>query len=420
MPSGHVRYGSSHRANSEGAGAARGQGAERAPAERASTAGGREAASYFTTGAYTVIEPRAGRSSRVELWAVGCRTRFCPHCCLHRGLALREKLEPELAGWSALQMWTLTVDPKLFDGPEAAYRYVRENRCIARVVRALKREGWLDSERWICIVEWQEHTEMAHYHLLLETSYVPFERIAELWGQFRPASAPIWQGSYARSLEGQEPEFGHVRFSKGRGSRGGTFKSRSHAARYVCKYLTKVPDHGYPDWVLAFDGQIRRFSTSRGLLPSKPRRKPPQPCGIGIESHEDDCWCALCRGDVDFIDSGSQLPRRARAPQSTLRTRLAKCGTTAVLVRIELGKGIDGTVIPVARHFLCGLKHLPYEEAASICTADHTGSRRVPITWGQAQDLISADGWRGQEKQRAERRNRRERFDAMCAIGLFD
>jgi len=40
-----------------------------------------------------------------------------------------------------------------------------------------------------------------------------------------------------------------------------------HAARYVTKYLTKVPEHGFPAWVLEMgaDTRVRRYSTSRGF-----------------------------------------------------------------------------------------------------------------------------------------------------------
>jgi hypothetical protein len=137
-------------------------------------------------------------------------------------------------------MWTLTVSPDEFDSPEQAYLHVGKKRLIAELVRALHRKGWLDSVRFFYCLEFQENG-WPHWHLVVETAFVPIELVRGLWN------------------------VGHVWYSDGNGA------SPEHAANYVTKYVAK-PDVGFPEWVMNFKGNMRRFSTSRGLCePCRPR-----------------------------------------------------------------------------------------------------------------------------------------------------
>jgi len=71
-------------------------------------------------------------------------------------------------------------------------------------------------------------------------------------------------------MVGDRPAFGTVLISKLK-FQGGPV----HTARYVTKYLTKMPENGFPEWVLQMgkSRHIRRYSTSRGFWdnPSKPK-----------------------------------------------------------------------------------------------------------------------------------------------------
>src|SRR5436190_297848 len=58
---------------------------------------------------------------RYVLHAVGCRSWFCPYCCIGRGLAFRKRLIEVVSTFKGLLMWTLTVDPKLFANPQEAF-----------------------------------------------------------------------------------------------------------------------------------------------------------------------------------------------------------------------------------------------------------------------------------------------------------
>lgn len=219
-----------------------------------------------------------------------CRCWFCPDCCRILGLDLRKRLEPILETFNGLLMVTFTVDPSLFIDAAEAYFYMRDRRCIARTIQDLDRAGYLHSRRYFYVVEWQKHTEQAHFHVLLDASYIPWQFLLDSWSKHRPETAgPVVPG---------RPAFGTVLVSKPRFSGGA-----AHAARYVTKYLTKTPEHGFPIWVLrmGMHTRIRRYSTSREFwgkktLPSghgKPRdikrrsyRQRLEQCGSSVDLYE--------------------------------------------------------------------------------------------------------------------------------------
>lgn len=197
--------------------------------------------------------------------SAACRCRFCPGCCGWLGRKLREALARELAKFKGVMMVTLTVDPLNFpDSPESAFAYVKKRRCVAELVRALHKAGYLWSRRYFYVIEWQQNG-YPHWHLLLDATWIPFAAITEVWDKFRPKWLP--------PPEGVRPPMGSCRFTASKFERGGA----AHAANYVAKYLTKHPADGYPDWVMNAKTRIRRFSTSRGSgrRPSsgRPRRR---------------------------------------------------------------------------------------------------------------------------------------------------
>jgi len=212
-----------------------------------------------TDGAAVLLEPTynsvTDAEKGFEVSRHRCRSWFCPECCRGLGLKLRERLLPILETFAGLQMWTFTVDPTLFASPREAYEYMQDRRCIARTIQDLFRWGFLKSRRFFCVVEWQKHTEQAHYHVLLDTTYVPWHAVLRSWDKHRPSTAG--------PVAGGRPAFGTVIFSPQKTQ----FRTALHAARYATKYLTKTPEHGFPLWVLQYGKtrRIRRYSTSRGF-----------------------------------------------------------------------------------------------------------------------------------------------------------
>jgi hypothetical protein len=266
-------------------------------------------------------------------------------------------LLPVLETFKGLMMWTFTVDPKLFGSPAEAFDYVRDERCISNVMRELRRRGFLHSNRYFVVVEWQmgkgdePGTEMAHWHLLTDASFIPFELVCTLWNRFRPASAG--------PVEGDRPGFGSVRFSAPE------FESAAHAAHYACKYLIKYPEKGYPAWVLDKEGQVHRYSTSRGFW------------GGGSDDSDAD---AAQGADCESGDGGKEEAAAAdepRAAHATVRERLAKCGERSVVVRVVEGVVPETGELVERREFVARLA-VPVDVVARAVQRDLVeGERRL-------------------------------------------
>jgi len=237
--------------------------------------------------------------SAIELVKCRCRCWFCAACCLGLGIGLRQRLMPVVETFGGLLLATLTVDPELFPDPRAAHLYMLKRRCIGRLVRALWRAGHLHSRRYFCVMEWQRCTHQTHFHLLLDSSLVPHDVLLAVWSRNRPASAG--------PVVGRRPAFGTVFISRPTFSGG-----PRHAARYVTKYLIKVPDGGFPDWVLQMgrDKRIRRYSTSQGF------------------------WGTSQPRPLKLVPA-----RRRRRTTHTYADRIAACGTTTTV--LDVAEAVD-------------------------------------------------------------------------------
>ena len=250
-------------------------------------------------------------SGTLEALPCKCKSWFCPDCCVRRGLITRERLIPVLKTFTGLQMWTLTIDPKLFPTPGLAFQYVRELRCVALLVRGLTKQGKLHTPRFFSVVEWQKESEMPHFHALLDATYIPFTNACDIWNGFRPVSAG--------PVDGDRPGFGAIRFSASKHK----FTSPEHAARYACKYLIKHPEHGYPGWVMNFTGQIHRYTTSHRFWKSGQQAD----IAVRVES-----------GDGTEVEAEAQKPKRKRISKRSVRTisdRIQECGQTSVILKVK-------------------------------------------------------------------------------------
>ena len=183
---------------------------------------------------------------------------------MQQGLKLRERLIPVLATFKGLIMLSLTVDPELFPDPKTAYLYTMDKRCLSVLAQDLHRQNHLCTRRYFYVVEWQQNTEQAHYHVLYDAVFIPWDDALRAWDKNRPQEAG--------PIIGNRPAYGTVTFSAPK------FANPLHAARYATKYLTKVPEYGFPAWVLDMgaDRRIRRYSANRGFwgTPSKPKTEP--------------------------------------------------------------------------------------------------------------------------------------------------
>ena len=58
--------------------------------------------------------------------------------------------------------------------------------------RAAKDDAGLSTlvrERQDLVLEWQKRTEMPHWHLVLDASFIPWADLTKIWDRFRPAAA---------------------------------------------------------------------------------------------------------------------------------------------------------------------------------------------------------------------------------------
>src|SRR5690606_17187171 len=147
----------------------------------------------------------------------------------------KERLKCRLRSFGALMMLTFTIDPELFDSPEAVFEYVSEHRCISVTMQRLHRWGHLISRRYFCVVEWQQNG-WPHWHVLVESERIPFARLCEAWNRNH--------GRWRERMALGRPGFGSARFSVSK------FEDSDRAAGYACAYLTKHPAHGFPTWVM--------------------------------------------------------------------------------------------------------------------------------------------------------------------------
>lgn len=249
----------------------------------------------------------------LEIRPCRCKLWFCSNCCVSKGISLLNRLLPVVATFTHCQMWTLTIDPQLFNSPLEAFLHVRSKRAFSNLVAALHEAGVLNSRRYFLVIEWHE-SGWPHYHLLVDSKFIDQKVVTALWGRNRPQNAG--------PVEENRPPFGMVRFTKTR------FASSEAAAKYACKYLIKFPEGGYPDWVKDFPGQIRRYQTSQGFFPSDRVSKP-------VEIEEESTADQTEQAD----DEVTQLRR-----QRTIRQRMADCKQKCVLLLVEPIEQPDGTL----------------------------------------------------------------------------
>ena len=171
-----------------------------------------------------------------------CRSQFCKRCMIGHAVRWREKLRPALKRWRDVSMITLSLDRDQFDSELDGYLHVGRKRLIAELVRKLDRRGLVYSTEWCYSLEFHK-SGWPHWHLLVDSGFIDKHVIQRCWGH------------------------GNVWISRSRG-----FSNKDHAINYATKYVMKA-DAGFPDWALDYTGNLRRFSTSRGLCGTIKKRK---------------------------------------------------------------------------------------------------------------------------------------------------
>jgi hypothetical protein len=136
-----------------------------------------------------------------------------------------------------------------------------ENRCIWKFLQLLRKENVLHSRHYFWVVEFQEETQQAHWHLLVDSDFVEHGLIFEAWSKFRPKAAPKIERVTRFNYHGREPALGSVFFS--------SQCDPARAAWYASEYLVKYPAYGFPEWCF---GEWAAYLVSEAVKDSFPAR----------------------------------------------------------------------------------------------------------------------------------------------------
>lgn len=277
-----------------------------------------------------------------------CRKWYCEDCAPWMGRKLRGRLRDRLKAFKHVFGITLTLDGSLFGSPEEAWRYVMDKRLLSLLVKKLFNAGYLNSRDYFWVLEWQKNTQQAHWHVLVDSRFIPYGKVVEFWSSFRPKWAPaLPEKVTADNYRSHRPAFGSVRYSFD------SYTDAYTAAGYAIKYLIKTPAHGFPDWVLDYEGRVPRFGHNRGFFPdgkSSSRKSPDSDVSFDVERFE-------------------------REPK-TLRQRIAQCKQQTIVLRVIVTKTEDGErieskpefrqLLKVPFHAACGELGVSPEECREI------------------------------------------------------
>lgn len=296
-----------------------------------------------------------------------CRSCWCPKCGVIWGWKVRRALTKAIRNFTAVQMWTLTVDPSLFENAAAVLEYLKSKRCVGELVRSLRKQGLLLSGQYFYVIEFHK-SGVPHIHIIFDARRIDHGIVQARWHALGP-----------ETLDGSPSTLGIVRFSP----RKNRFRNPEHAANYVTKYLIKHPAEGHPDWVMQIRNvrRISRCGHSKGLFASTGLKSAKTggngPSGDGAEASE----------SVGVAPSGANL--------STIGERVARCGQASVL----LSKSQDANGKPL-RRFRTNLAK-PFDELVSEAGKALVGGG-LEVPWSEAVRLERAFGSRdsGSERMR--------------------
>jgi hypothetical protein len=253
------------------------------------------------------------KSYRYEFRPRGCNCRYCHRCGRAKGLRLHRHLRSVLGTFRRAGMLTLTLDPKHFASPAQAFLYLRKKRCVAELIRSLRKAELLYSDHYFCVIEWQTRSQMAHFHIAIDAKHIDESWLRARWDRFRPAESPSG-GNF----------FGTVRLTR-------------PPWHVIARYMTEsfvVACGDVPPWVLGFQGQIPRYTHSHGFFCTAAltdlKRTSDRPC-----EHTSPVTSK----------PRHRLPAKRYRRRRTLAERLNGCGQSSIVVAIPQLQQADGTIV---------------------------------------------------------------------------
>lgn len=198
-------------------------------------------ADRFKTRENSVSLSSSPPGEKYQLRTCRCWSRACEHCAPVLGRRVQGKLLAGVEGWKNPRMMTMTVDRSKFASPQAAYREVMERRYLPRLMEAL------GVVRWVRVLEFQMKTGdgWPHWHVLADATgskgRVDLKMAWRLWRD-------TW-GVGGLDLSNNERLLG---------------RPVRDIIKYLCKYMVKFPEKGFPKWVLELSN-VRFVQGSRSV-----------------------------------------------------------------------------------------------------------------------------------------------------------
>ncbi len=213
---------------------------------------------------------------------VCCKSWLCKDCRKQKGHALRERLIKQAEKIKVPRLYTITANRAWHDSPKAFYKYVMNEKFIARL---LTKE--MGIRRWVWIMEAQEKSGdgWPHWHILLDIGDLPamwFNKATQKAQEEPPANKDGWvyiphyfDLNKARRLLSKWEVGKQCVLSK----RHRDLKNPEHAICYMTKYLIKSPRRGFPQWILKtprvkFYALSREFNRKSESVETKEEKKP--------------------------------------------------------------------------------------------------------------------------------------------------
>ena len=258
-----------------------------------------------------------------RLCRAGCKSWYCDRCAFRKGRLLQERVARVVETFGDVLMLTLTFDPKLHAGPGAAWWHGKGK--IGRLIRDLRRDGHLKSGRYQWF--WENHKSgYPHFHVLVEAKFLKHASVKALWSRYGCGSIV------------------HCRRRK----RGET---KSQAAYYASKYVTKQPEGGWPVWVMQSTARIVRYGGSKGFF--KMLEEPEVVSAkVQLELFVEEVGDLLDKFPRMIPDEALEpIERRGPCADRTYEDRGASCGSTTVVQRVDVYERGGGECVERVRYF---------------------------------------------------------------------
>jgi hypothetical protein len=223
------------------------------------------------------------REEFIRAVAVRCNSWMCEHCKKKKGYDFRSRLLAKAGMFREPRLYTVTVNREWHESPEAAYEHVSQEGYIRRLMKLM------GVKRWLWVLEAQEASGdgWPHWHILIDVSELPaqwYNRELKVATTERPEHTAGWVRiphffdlNRVHRLLRKWAIGEQCRLSK----RKGDFESAEHAINYITKYLVKMPERGFPVWMLkrarvrfvGASGEVGRLVTPEDGTSEEPKEE---------------------------------------------------------------------------------------------------------------------------------------------------